>query len=198
MKTCESAWLADASKARAENFDRTFPKCCCEEHSLGGCGRPVNDDELLARIFTTPDTYSNDTHEIIWNKLVRVYSDGLSTFRSGCTEEEIRSFVDRLTTGGAEPTSLAGATLIRAANLRQAGDPCRWFCVYDTSESQFSCHADLIGTWPDASSKTKLKAEQASRMRSLRTRFSEAFLPSATVEELLEVLRLNGFVISAN
>lgn len=197
-ETCRETWLADTSKARAENFDEKFPACCCEPHSFAGRDSGVASDELVARIFTTPDAVNADTREIIWNKLVRVYSDGLSMFRSGCTEAQIREAVNRLTAGGAEPNSLAGVTLISASSIRQAGHPIKWFCLYDTVAAEFDVHADIIGTWTDkALSKTKQRAERESRLRELRRRFNETFVPSATVEELVAALRARGFDIQA-
>lgn len=199
VEACAEAWLADTSKARAENFDAKFPACCCEPHSFAGRDGGIPNAELVARIFTTPDTVSADTQEIIWNKLVRVYSDGLSMFRSGCTEAQIREAVNRLTTNGEEPNSLAGVTLIPAENVREAGQPAKWFCVYDTTAAEFDVHADLIGAWTDKTlSKSKQRAERESRLRELRRRFNSAFVPSTTVEELVIELRARGFEIHAD
>lgn len=196
-ETCAEAWLSDSSKRRAEAFDEKFPNCCCEEHSFAGRERGVHDDELVARLFTTPYSYLSDTQGIIWNKLVRVYSDGLSTFRAGCDEAEIREAIERLTTGGAEPNTLAGATLLRASEIRKIGDPQRTFCVYDTAASEFSVHADLIGTWSDKSlSNSKQREQRESRTRELRRIFNEFFVPSATADELIAALRARGFTIN--
>lgn len=197
-EACAEAWSADTSKSRAETFDERFPACCCETHSFAGRDGGVTGVDLVARIFTTPDTFSTDTQEIIWHKLVRVYSDGLSMFRPGCTEAQIREAVKRLTTGGEEPYSLAGATLTPAENIRQAGQPKRWFCIYDTTAPEFDVHADLVGTWPDRTlSKSKQRAERESRLRELRRRFNNAFVPSTTAEELIVALRDRGFEIHA-
>lgn len=193
---CKAAWGADTSKGRAQSFDAQFPECCCEGHSLTSDRSGVAQDELVARIFTTPDSYRQDKKEIIWNKLVRAFSDGLSMFRSGCSADEIRAAVARLTTSGAEPTTLAGATLIEASMVRAIGTPCRWFCVYDTDAAEFSIHSDIIGTWPDRTlSKTKTELEKQTRLRSLRDAFDTSFVPSTSADELIAQLRARNFYV---
>lgn len=195
---CVAAWQADTTKQRAQSFDGLFPACCCEAHSLGKGGSGIGNDDLVARIFTTPDSYSLDAREVVWGKLVRTYSDGLSMFRAGCTETQVRDAITRLTSGGAEPNSLAGATLVKAGTLRAAGQPHRWFCVYDTDAQEFDAHSDLIGTWPDANlSKTQQEKQKQGRLRDLRKRFSDAFVPSNTADELIQALRDRQFSIVA-
>lgn len=193
---CKAAWGADVSKGRAQSFDALFPECCCEGHSLTSDRSGVAPNELIARIFTTPDSYQQDKKEIIWNKLVRAFSDGLSMFRSGCSADEIRTAVERLTTSGAEPTTLAGVTLMAASTVRAVGTPSRWFCVYDTDAAEFSIHADVIGTWPDRTlSKTKTEAEKQIRLRSLRDAFNTSFVPSSSADELIAELRARNFEV---
>ncbi|WP_157089073.1 hypothetical protein [Novosphingobium capsulatum] len=192
---CRAAWGADTSRDRAQNFDGRFPSCACEEHSLQINGFSVQNDELVAKIFTSPDTVDLETGEVVWNKLVRTYSDGLSMFRSGCTEQQVRQIIQRLTTGGAVQTALAGAAVMTARVLRSAGNPDRWFCLYDTESADFDVHSDLIGTWPDAPSKTQLAKAKESRLRVLRNLFTSAFVVGTTADQLIEELRARNFMI---
>lgn len=192
---CIEAWAADRSRARAETFDAIFANCQCEQHSLG-TGTAVANDDLVARIFTTPYSYDLSLSEVLYGRLMRVYSDGLSLFRPGCTEVQLREAVRRLTEGGEEKNELAGVALLPARELRSLGEQSRWFCVYDTDGSEFDVHADLIGTWPDRTlSKSKNKGEQQIRLRSLSKRFSAFFISSSSVDQLIEELRKRQFSI---
>jgi hypothetical protein len=193
---CRDAWNSDNSRGRAAAFDSCFPDCCCEAHSLKFDAPGVGDQELVARIFTTPASYDQNTKEVVWNKLVRAFSDGLSMFRSGCSEDQVRDAVERLTRGGAEYNELAGVALVRVENVRKLGLPGRWFCIYDTESSDFSYHTDLLGTRTDPGlSKTKQRSEEQERLRALRDEFTSSFVLSSSVDELITQLRARNFEI---
>ena len=197
---CRDAWSSDISRDRAANFDTRFPDCCCETHSLKSDVPGVGGQELIARIFTTPESYNRNTKEVVWDKLVRAFSDGLSMFRSGCSECQIRNAVERLTKGGAEINELAGVALIPVEKVRKLGDPCRWFCVYDTESADFSFHTDLIATRTDHNlSRNKQKLQKNERLRVLRDEFMSYFVSSSSVDDLIYQLRKRNFeIISIN
>ena len=201
---CIEAWEAhakgpDGAQAvplcRAEAFDALFPACACEAHSFAGKASPLLGDDQLARIMTTPGTFNETTKEIIWPKLVRVYTDGISCFRPGCTEGQLLAAIKQLMEGGAEPQVLYGAAVLTVGDVRGAGDPDRWFCVHDTEADEFSEHADIIGTRPDAPSKTKLKEIQSSRIRNLRDRMGTKIVQATDPMDLIVQLRAGGFSV---
>lgn len=195
VDACVSDWLADTSRGRAESFDRLHPDCECEKHSFCGNATALATTEIVARIITTPGTFDETAQEIIWSKLVRLYTDGLSMFRSGCTEAEVREAVRRLTTTGAEPQQLFGVALASVGTIRAAGSPERWFCVYDTEASEFSAHADVIGRWPQAVSKNQRAKLRESRTRNLRNRLGRWIVRASTAGELIDSLQGQGFVV---
>jgi hypothetical protein len=197
---CRDAWKSDSSRGRASSFDLCFPDCCCEAHSLKSDAPGVGDRELIARIFTTPESYNQNTREVVWNKLVRAFSDGLSMFRSGCSEGQIRDAVEKLTRGGAENNELAGVALIHVEKIRKLGNPSRWFCIYDTESDEFSSHTDLIATRTDPNlSRSKQGLQQSERVRALRDEFTSSFVFSSSVDDLIDQLRARDFeIVSSN
>jgi hypothetical protein len=195
-QACVEAWTADGTKNRTHTFDEKFPHCCCEVHSFSGKHSHLSPTELMARIITSPFSYDLDGKTIIWSKLVRIYSDGFSLFRAGCFESEVKQAVERAISGGAEPQTLVGAALITVGTVRNAGEPEKWFCVYDTVAEEFSEHADIAGTRPDLTlSNTQQRRQKESRMRTLRDLISETFIYAATAEELISRLRSSCFEI---
>ena len=137
-----------------------------------------------------------DSKTVVWTKLVRAVTDGLSLFRPGCSEQQVKKAVQKLLSGGAEPQSLIGVALVSVADVRSSGGSVRWFCVYDTKSDEFKEHADIAMTNPDFTlSKTQSEKQSQIRMRDLRDRMSNNIIFATTADELILSLRSSGFEI---
>lgn len=194
---CVKAWYASKNlKTRTQEFDKNYPGCCCEGHSFSGKDQPLLGDEKLARILTSPGSYTLDTKMIIWTKLVRVFTDGLSLFRPGWSEREVRQAVERLLNGGAEPQILVGAAVLTVSDVRALGNSSRWFCVYDTESLDFTKHADIAMTNPDINlSRTKYTKESEIRVKHLRDIMDKQVVIAGSAEDLISKLRSFSFNI---
>lgn len=194
--TCLADWSATAGKTRFNDFEVLHPQCTCEIASNSEA-MGMDGSELIARLLTTPHTYSLDASEVIWNRLVRVYSDGLSFFRPGCTRAELAAAIGRLTAGGAEPQELVGASLTVADQVRAcATDDERWFCAYATPAPEFSVHADVIARPITADSNTAKRKIQETRTRALRDRVGADVVFAKNLDDLVAGLADRGFAIT--
>lgn len=188
---CLETWESLSGRERYRDFDVACPNCCCESSDDLG----LHSDELIAKLVTSPYSYSFDTAEVLWQKMIRAYSDGLSFFRPGCTEQEIHDAVVRLTAGGAEPQQLVGATLTVVRRVRDPEPGARWFAAYGTPALEFTSHADVIGRIPIAPSKTQVAKLKESRLRQLRNIIGENVVLADTASTLVQGLRLRGFAV---
>lgn len=163
---CRATWAASPILKRAETIDAAFPGCACEPFSLqasGGDG--VSNDELLARVLTSPDAYDEKTSSILTQKLMAVYSLGLSVIRQGAADAEILGTIDQLLQGQAEPRKLVGAILFSTRIIRSYDAASRWFGVYATDDDHKQHHVDIIGTTPAGSTSQSKKLKNERRYR---------------------------------
>lgn len=194
---CRDIWVAERGRGRAELFDAKFTDCSCESSLLSINGPNVANADLLARIVVSPSAYKVDESMLIWSKIVMVYGAGLSFFRPGSTEGEVREAIRKLTEDAAEKQELVGAALLSANDIRQCGAPERFFCVYDTDAEEFRFHADVVGTWPKEKSKSQIVKARESRQRQLRDELQKQMVFGKDADELIQALRTRGFELAA-
>jgi len=192
-ESCRCVWTAPPDNSRAERLDVAHPHCACECHSLCEDGHgPVADEDVLARILTSPDGYDIDAREIVTGKLTQVYSCGLSVVRRGASDNEILETIHRLVNGQHEPQELFGAAIFAADQIRGMGDGTRWFGVYATDDEAKKHHGDIAGTTPKAASKKAVKNEKTRRRYQLRDRITPQLITAANDQDLLRQLRESG------
>jgi hypothetical protein len=190
--SCRNAWLEATRHEKAEKLDNAFPNCACEIHSLceaGGAG--ITSDELVARVFTDPASYSTSTDAIVGQSVTCVHSIGLSTIRQGASDEEIMSTIDVLLKQKNEPQNLVGASIVKTEMFRELGNPDRWFGVYATDDGSKEHHADLLGTSP-VGSKSQIKNLKSHRRAQLCKVLKQNLLLESEPKVLLEKLRECG------
>lgn len=155
-------------------------------------GEPVNDNERIARILTTPGNFDVTTRELLTRSLTSVYSCGLSVIRSGISDEEIRLTVDQLVNHQAEPQTLYGAALVSVEQVRAMSEDCRWFGVYSTDDGAKQHHVDILGTTASGESKSQRRKIHDERRYSLRDVLGATVLQAGNVDELIAQLRAAG------
>ena len=174
-------------------LDQAFPDCVCEAVPLrAGGGEPVNDNERIARILTTPDGFDLSANQLITSKLTSVYGCGFSVIRSGASDAEIRLTVDKLVNSQSEKQELVGAALVTADVIRSMQGGARWFGVYATDDGEKEHHVDLLGTRPKADSNSQIRKQQNERRYRLRDVLGVSIIRSADVDELISLLRQAG------
>lgn len=189
---CISIWKNAEPQERARALDHHSPSCGCEVHSLRNSNlNPISSVEFVARILTTPDGCNLTTKEILRTKLVAAFSSGVSLVRQGATEAEIELTVSQLTQSS-EPNSLAGAAILAVSEIRNLGNPERWFCVYDTEEEKKVAHADILATTPTAASGSAAKKLESRRRKSLQTCLQANVYLTNSLDELKTLIRLMG------
>jgi hypothetical protein len=188
---CRRAWADSGEHDKACGLDRAHPNCVCEAHSLrsqGGEG--VIGNEILARVFTDPASYSQSTSTIVSAKITSVHGAGLSTIRQGASDQEITDTINTLLTSG-ETQSLVGAAVFEASAIRDFGDSERWFGVYATDDYNKEHHVDVLGTCPTGSN-TEIKKLKSARRNELRKMLEKNIVLSSDPAELLAELRIRG------
>jgi len=188
---CRQAWNNAQPHQRAPAIDAAFPDCKCEAHSLcavGGDG--VGDNELLARILTSPTDYDETTSTILTQRLMHLYSLGMSVIRQGANDDEIIGTIDELTNAD-EPRKLVGAVIIPTSMIRAFADPKRWFAAYATDDREKIHHVDLCGTTPDGSN-SQVKKISSARRYALRDAMSAHVILAGDAPALLACLRAAG------
>lgn len=192
VAACRTALLNCEVYQRAASIDQCFPECACEAWSLCEAGgAPVGDDELIARVLTSPDAYEEDTATIVTGKLTSLYSLGLSVIREGAGDEEIITTINDLLDGAAEPKKLVGAIVVKAAMLRSYADPAQWFGVYATDDRNKSHHVDIFGTTPEGGS-SKANRARKERRYTLADDLSSQIVFADDSATLVEKLRTAG------
>jgi hypothetical protein len=178
---------------RASALDAAFPVCECEQWSLSEThANPIADDELIARILTSPDGYNETEHTIVTSKLSDIYSLGMSVIRQGASDAEILATIGELTSSAHDERNLVGAVLLETKEVRAYLDDERWFGVYATDDRGKSHHGDILGTFPDVSNNQKQKITGRRRYR-LRDDIIGKIIFSEDPAELIEELRARGF-----
>jgi len=177
---------------RARLLDKEWPGCECERESLQSeGGKPVADDEVVARILTSPEGYDITTRALVATKLQSVYSCGLSVIRSGASDAEISNTVDQLTRAS-ETSSLVGAIVLPVADIRALRDEEAWFGVYATDDGNKTHHVDIAGTWPNSGSNKEKRKRQDDRRMRLRDKFASRILFANDAAGLIAQLRAAG------
>ena len=121
---------------RARLIDEAFPKCLCEQCSLGlGSPGPVANCEGLYRFFVSPADIDPKTNDVFATAFEKSAENGLSVFRSCASDDDMRNLVqDRLTVrAGKSPLTVLGLFRALARDLRaiQNTENQRAFCIYD-------------------------------------------------------------------
>lgn len=187
---CRKTWASAEELKKAPELDAAFPNCACEECSLvDGLSAAISNEELLARVLTTPGGYSND--EILTQKLTSAAGPGLSVIRKGASDAEILDTISNLIDGQAIPQELLGAAVFSAEDLRTLGKPDRWFGVYHTPDAGKLHHADVLATTPSGS-KNQQKVQSSQRRGLLRDMLMKSILFEGEAQALLRALRENG------
>ncbi len=198
--TCREDWGAQLSNDRAVTFDVSHPECECEGVPVSEHGPPINDGDLLARLIVSPLDWKAGQSELVWIKIRAAWRAGLSFFRPGTSVDELRQRVDALTQGGPEVQTLVGAVLTTGGRIRAtAAESLRTYCVYDTDAPEFSAHADAIGRGtliPTRVSRSKTDAFTEKASRALRVELERKIVPGGTADELVDALRVEGFVFA--
>lgn len=178
---------------RADALDTAFPVCACEKWSLADAHPlPVADDELIARILTSPEGYDETENTIVTKKLSDIYSIGMSVIRQGASDDEILGTISDLTEKAADESSLIGAVLLEAKELRAYLDEERWFGVYATDDRKKLHHGDVFGTFPQGSKSQRLKITGRRRYR-LRDDLVGKIIFDSEPASLLAQMRQRGF-----
>lgn len=187
---CLQVWLQAEPIDRAREMDERFPACGCECHSFcPATGGPIKDGEMLARLFTSPALYDIEADEIVRSRITSVHSRGLSIIRQSASDEEIVLTVRELTESAAERQTLIGASFFRAVRIRSLADPDRWFCVYHTPAPHKTHHADLLGTMPNARSKSQRRNQLSDRRNALAELLFNHLVRIESVGELIHHFR---------
>lgn len=186
---CRAVLEAAPLYERASRLDAAFPNCACETWALTNSnGSGISDEQLVARILTSPDSYNESTSTILTGKLTQVYSIGMSVIRQGASDEEIRKTIEDLTTGGSEQKRLIGAVVASAAMFRSyvtEETGFKWFGLYATDDRGKLNHGDVLGT-------TTTSKQQQKRRYRLATDMQNHVLVSTECEELICKLREAG------
>ncbi|WP_372706695.1 hypothetical protein [Brevundimonas sp.] len=183
---CRAAWAIAAPHNKAGALDLAFPQCFCEPWSLvGDDHRGVADEEVVARILTTPGMY--DAGLILTQKLTSVSAGGASLIRAGASDVEILGTIMNLLQNAAEPQTLLGAAIFSAGNVRSLGQPQKNFGVYHTPDGAKNHHVDLLATTL-AGSKTAQKKTERDRRYQLRDFMMPTIVAANDPDELLAAL----------
>lgn len=171
---CRAAIETVPVAQRATSIDALYPKCFCEPWSLTAVGgQGVADEEIVARVVTSPDGYDETEETILTARLTTLYAGGFSIIRQGASDAEVLSTIDELLKGGEDERSLVGAVVMTAGRLRvYANDDDRWFGVYATDDRGKHHHVDVFGTIPAG---TKSASDRAQKKR--RYALAEDMLP---------------------
>jgi hypothetical protein len=193
-QACRAAFEGAPPRDRAGALDTAFPSCSCEPWALtavGGGG--VHDDELLARILTSPNGYNLTSSTVIRERLQVIYSSGLSIIRAGASDQEILDTISELTSGD-DPKTLVGAVLLTARTVRSYihDDYSQWFGVYATDAGEKVRHADILGTTPNAGSKNARRRMQDDRRYKLADDMNSMILFETDPASLVVKLRQAG------
>lgn len=186
---CKAALNAAPDLKRAEHLDAAFPKCACEPWALTAAHGPgIPNEELVARVLTSPDAYEEATSTILSSKLTHIYSLGMSVIRQGASDDEIKHTVHDLLSGGSEPRHLIGAVVANGTMIRAYGnedDAAQWFGLYATDDRGKLRHGDVFGT-------TVSKGQQQKRRHRLAADMQPLVVPAADVVDLISKLRAAG------
>ncbi len=189
---CHRAWADSDERDKACGLDHVHPNCICEPHSLraqGGYG--ISDNEILARVLTSPGSYDESASTIVSAKLTNVYGPGLSTIRQGASDQEITDTINTLLSGGEEVQALFGAAVFGTSDIRAFTDPDRWFGVYATDDGPKEHHADVLGTCPTVS-KSQFRKLQSVRRNELRKLLEASLIRESDLKGLIAALRTRG------
>ncbi len=188
-EACRATFEGAETLKRAESLDAAFPQCTCEPWSLTSSGGPgLQDDELVARILTSPDAYEEDTSTILTSKLTQIYAMGMSVVRQGASDAEIASTVQDLLSNASEVRKLIGAVVIGVSALRAYAnddDAARWFGVYATDDRGKTHHVDVLGTKVG-------KGAQSRRRNRLAADMTPLLVRADNVIDLIANLRASG------
>lgn len=185
---CAAAWASAEHLHKARALDAYSPQCGCEKESLHpDGGTPVDDDELIVRVVTGPDSFDNG--EILRNRLTALFSSGVSMIRQGASDAEIRQTVEELTERTAEQRLLIGAVILKAYQVRFLQPERRCFCVFDTPQGGKKRHADIMCPMPNEESNTQNRRWQTDKREALQRLFMEHLHMANTPESLLATIR---------
>lgn len=188
MCNCKEVWASAPDRLKAAALDSAFPNCSCESNGLstGGAG-PVLDDEVVARIITSPDGYDCDRKELVRAKLTAIYSSGLSIIRQNASDEEIELTVRQQTVETTERNRLVGAAIMRARDIRYDGVPPRRFCLYDTDEPNKAYHADILAPTPQGGTNQREQAKKKARKQLEKLLMAHLVEVSSTSELIVQI-----------
>lgn len=192
--SCCDVWHLSIGTKRAVELDGEFPECQCEPFSLRAeGGDPVANDELLARIITSPEDYDLNEGQILTQKLTVLYSRGLSVIRSGASDEEIEETIEELMGRQGEPQTLVGAVVLKSSDIREMKDESRWFGIYATDAGKKQHHADLLGTFPTLGSNNQIRKTRDKRRYKLVDAMVGKLIRADSPPDLIASLRAVGF-----
>jgi len=189
---CRTVWNGAADNDKARALDAQHPNCACEPCSLRiAGGTPVTDDEVVARIITSPSDYNEDTGDVLTRRLTSLYGAGVSLVRSGASDDEIKETIFQLTGGPAAQNKLVGAAILKALDIRRLGNPEKWFCVYDTNAGEKKHHGDIAGTSPSGTN-SQIEKQQKVRRYKLKDELSNKLVLAADTDALIVAMRAAG------
>jgi hypothetical protein len=131
---CKAALSRDSSDL-AEEMERQFPGCECEQYSVGqnSPGR-IEDQEILYRMFTDP--VDVDQGKLARAAFRTAHIDGLSIIRDCADNSQIEALVTEILSikQGKPPRKILAIFRFSCATVRREmveGSAARAFCVYD-------------------------------------------------------------------